>query len=214
MIEKSDQYRQAPVLLDGEFTVEPTEMFAYQYLPIKMAGEGYCTIEERLRFLEPIIQECLVDFSLTAKADLIDQYIYLSAKNLFITKGTNLNRLGWHSDGFLSDDINYVWCNAVPTVWNKSEFLITPDHSLSLAEFQEQADPWNDVEIPVNRIARLNQFVVHRPGVAEETVCRMFVKVSFSKEKYNLIGNSHNYLLDYNWEMKHRNAERNHPMKK
>lgn len=40
---------------------------------------------------------------------------------------------------------------------------------------------------------------------------RAFLKVSFSKDKYDLLGNSHNYLMDYNWEMKARKEDRNIP---
>jgi hypothetical protein len=40
---------------------------------------------------------------------------------------------------------------------------------------------------------------------------RAFLKVSISKDKYDLIGNSHNYLLDYDWQMKERKQERNIP---
>jgi len=40
---------------------------------------------------------------------------------------------------------------------------------------------------------------------------RTFVKISFSKDKYDLIGNSHNYEMDYKWDMKERKEERNIP---
>ena len=40
---------------------------------------------------------------------------------------------------------------------------------------------------------------------------RTFFKLSFSKDKYDLKGNSHNYLFDYNWEMRERKENRNIP---
>jgi hypothetical protein len=40
---------------------------------------------------------------------------------------------------------------------------------------------------------------------------RRFVKVSLSSHRYNLIGNSHNHLLDYDWQMFPRDAARNDP---
>jgi hypothetical protein len=43
---------------------------------------------------------------------------------------------------------------------------------------------------------------------------RTFVKVSFSYDKYDLVGNSHNYLLNYAWEMKERKDDRNIPQSK
>jgi len=40
---------------------------------------------------------------------------------------------------------------------------------------------------------------------------RAFVKVSFSKDKYDLIGNAVNYEIDYNWNFKPRENTRNVP---
>ena len=40
---------------------------------------------------------------------------------------------------------------------------------------------------------------------------RTFIKVSFSDQKYNLKGNTHNYLFDYEWDMIDRSVSRNDP---
>ncbi len=40
---------------------------------------------------------------------------------------------------------------------------------------------------------------------------RTFLKVSFSRDKYDLAGNSHNSRLDYDWPMRERGLTRNTP---
>jgi hypothetical protein len=40
---------------------------------------------------------------------------------------------------------------------------------------------------------------------------RSFLKISLSHQKYNLVGNSHNYLFDYNWDLHDRDTLRNDP---
>jgi hypothetical protein len=85
------------------------------------------------------------------------------------------------------------------------------DDQVSLSEMEAQALPENDFSYPDNTLVRLNQFNIHRVSEPDVAGLRTFLKVSFSKDKYDLIGNTRNYLLDYNWEMKPRAASRNVP---
>ena len=119
--------------------------------------------------------------------------------------------MGWHSDGFLTDDINYVWCDKYPTIFNKTDFDLPLDDLLSMEEMDKQAMPFNDVQYNDNQLLRLTQFNIHKVAPITKGGMRAFLKVSISKDKYDLIGNSHNYLLDYDWQMKERKQERNIP---
>src|SRR5699024_6123176 len=111
-------------------------------------------------------------------------------------------------------DINYIWCDSLPTKYITGDFAITPDHKQSIVDFNNYAKICKLQTCKVNSIYRLDQSVIHRCAVNnQDSLLRHFVKISFSKDQYNLKGNSHNYLLDYKWEMKERNKERNHPVK-
>ena len=39
----------------------------------------------------------------------LDSYMYLTVKRQYQSKSKLFNRPGYHSDGFLTDDINYIW---------------------------------------------------------------------------------------------------------
>lgn len=196
----------------GNIPLVCNEMMFYQYLPIKLAGEFRGTYEDRLRCFLPIIKKINEDFiNYFGYCRFQSSYIYLTAKHMFQAEGCSYNRFGYHSDGFLTKDINYIWSDSNPTVFNKGPFYLTPDDKISLQEMQEQALPENDMTFPGNTILRLNQFHIHKVNESGKSGMRTFLKLSFSEDRYNLIGNSHNYLLNYNWEMKERGIERNIP---
>lgn len=119
--------------------------------------------------------------------------------------------LGYHSDGFMTDDINYIWSNKCPTVFNKSQYALTLHHEFSLSEMEEQSLKENEVTYSNNQLLRLNEFNIHKVGDVLQPTIRAFLKISFSADKYDLIGNSHNYNLKYEWEMKQRQIQRNVP---
>lgn len=175
-----------------------------QYLPIKMAGalESF-HIPPALNWIKRFIPH--LDFCPHT------DYIYVSAKHLFVTPDNMGNRPGWHTDGFGSADVNYIWSDSFPTQFCLQEFELTEDHVKSLQELSEQALDENIVEYGVNAFVRIDCWNVHRPPVAG-TGFRTFLKFSISKNQYNLQGNSHNYLIDYDWEMVPRSAIRNHPV--
>lgn len=198
----------------GYSTVQSKEMYFYQYLPIKMLGAEQWALPERLKHLEYLVGQCLMDFMFNYQDRNIDeQYVYLSAKSLFVPKGSNINRPGWHCDGFMSDDINYVWSDSLPTEYALESMELPQDHEECLKLLNEY-EGFSPIECKPNYIYRMDETVIHRPKINEaDPFLRNFVKVSFSEDQYNLIGNSHNYLFDYNWDMKDRNIERNHPSK-
>jgi hypothetical protein len=205
------KYGDLPTVI-GPFEVECKEMMFYQYFPIKLAGQNRITLEKRLKPFEKLIYKIGTDFMKIFDFDEFDaSYIYLTAKHQYQVPHTSFNRLGYHSDGFLTNDINYIWSDKFPTVFNTTDFNLTLDDKISLGEMEQQALKENEIIYPDNTILRLNQFNIHRVGENTTGGMRTFVKISFSKDKYDLVGNSHNYLLDYDWEMKERVEDRNIP---
>lgn len=199
----------------GVIKVDCREMMFYQYLPIKLKGEVQPIVEKRLSCFNDLIGAVCCDYIGEFGLDnYVDSYVYLTAKYRYQIPGCSFNRLGWHSDGFLTEDINYIWCDKNPTVFNKSQFNLTLDDVISMKEMDEQALLENDVTYLENQILRLNQFNIHRVADVLEGGFRTFVKVSMSKDKYNLVGNSHNYELDYDWKMVERKESRNIPQVK
>jgi hypothetical protein len=196
----------------GVIEIDCPEMLFYQYLPIKLIGQTEPIIEERLKCFEPLIGACCCDFVADyGLSRYMDSFVYLTVKRLYQGKGYSFNRKGYHSDGFLTDDINYLWSNSLPTVFNFGKFDLSLDDDTSMAEMEQQAKKENEFTYPQGSLLRLDQFVIHKVSDKEIEGMRTFAKVSFSKDKYDLKGNAKNYLLDYDWEMRERQNKRNIP---
>lgn len=213
-------YGNKPVEIASDVIIDKSEMYFYQYLPVKLKDSfNDFAIPERLSCIEELYIKCCNDFlEYFCKGDLkiYDKYyIYVTAKCLYVKGGENFNRMGWHCDGFMSNDINYIWSDCIPTEYVTGEFDIVQDHQKSIEQMNRLFYHSEPLKCKPNSIYRLDETVIHRCGynTNRESVLRHFVKVSFSKDKYNLKGNSHNYLLDYNWDMKERELFRNHPSK-
>lgn len=188
------------------------EMMLYQYMPIKMCNSGLVKVDARLEFLESFLHKVQEDFTREFGVDrYFEEYMYLTIKHSFQSTGCPHNRAGWHSDGFMTDDINYIWYDKCPTLFSMARFDLTMDDSISLDEMEEQAKGSVTRVYPNNSLIRLDQYNIHRVGDIRKEEFRSFIKVSFSKDKYNLAGNTHNYLFDYDWKMYSREKVRNIP---
>lgn len=187
--------------------IECREMMFYLYLPIKMSKDLDIRIPERLKIFQPLINDMLKNEG----ENINDKYIYLTAKHVYVTPDNPANRPGYHSDGFGTDDINYIWTNKFPTVFCIQDFSLSEDCNTSISEMEEQVKEENEMTFMVNTLLRLDQFNVHRCPTIHAGDMRTFVKISISNHKYNLVGNSHNFLFDYDWKMFDRDELRNHP---
>lgn len=207
------EYGRAPLIV-GNFEIEPKEMMFWLNLPIKMPN-GPVVMPPNLDVFKPIVnascekaQRFLVDYE--------KHYVYITAKNLYFDAGQNVNRPGWHCDGFLTDDINFIWSNTDPTIfWHPEEDCgsgidLPPDHEASLEKMSRicSRDGWQSV-YPGHWLILLDQYVIHRCPVASKDGVRCFVKISFSKNRYDMEGNSINHLLDYKWDYVPRQKGRN-----
>ncbi len=198
----------------GICELESDEMLFYQYLPIKLIGNCETRIEERLQWTKDVVVACIADFNKTYGLDVYqDHYVYLTVKKMYQPPGQSFNRPGYHSDGFMTNDINYIWSDKIPTIFNYSNFNLTQDDKISMMEMSQQANDKSVVCHLPNSILKLDQYNIHKVGFTDKLVLRTFIKVTFSKDKYDLKGNSHNHLLDYSWEMRDRKDERNIPQK-
>lgn len=191
----------------GEVDIDLREMMFYLYLPIKLPkhparhGSLYAK-PRRLRPLEPIL-------GLLPITECRDRYVYITCKRTFVSPGKMANRPGWHCDGFGTDDINYIWSDCAPTEFCLQKFDLPDDDAASLAAMNAQAKPENVHTWPDRHLLRLDQRQVHRVSEQPYTGMRTFIKITISRHKFDLEGNSHNHRIDYNWEMRKPGADRN-----
>lgn len=186
------------------------EMMFYLYLPIKMPGQCMFRTPRRLRPVYSILNSLTEEFNKDLDG-FYDKYVYLTAKRMFVSPGFPGNRPGWHIDGFGSNgDINYIWADLNPTEFAVQHFdKVSTDDRQSMVDISNQVRASNIVTYPDKTLLRLDESVVHRVNPVVESGMRTFIKITISDHKFASEGNSHNYLFDYDWDLKQRTEERN-----
>lgn len=190
----------------GQFEIDCPELVYHMYMPIKMADGFDVRIPKHLACFWPLVQQVMFCGAHANK------YMYLTVKKMYITKGQSANRPGWHLDGYGTSDFNFIWSDVLPTQFVTGTFLLSDDHEESLDQMRQQAVGRAIHAFPDGSLLWLDPTNVHRVAACEEDCLRTFVKISVSLERYNLLGNAHNYLFDYDWPMVERKASRNHPI--
>lgn len=195
-----------PPQLIGTFDFDLSEVMYYLYLPVRMRDASPDVL------LPPNVECCrpMIDAALRY-SDYDYRYAYLSARKGWATPDNPLNRPGWHCDGFGTHDLNFVWWVGPGTRFAEQKFHdISPDHVVSLQQFEAQIRPENVRSYPEKQFYALNPSVVHATPLIESPGCmRQYVKVSLSDHCYNLENNSHNYLFSYRWPLASRAVARN-----
>lgn len=205
-----DSYGDLPEIISSiDIDLSEEEMCFVQYLPVRLPLQKVSQVlPDNLAWCRSLIESASITESLYKGKTW--SYVYLTVKRLY---GTG-NRGGWHCDGFGTEDINYIWYDNHPTEFYPFNMELPKDHTRSMEEMEREIeDSCPFVEYPCNTLLRMDQSSIHRVNKKVFTGLRTFVKISFSNEKYNLKGNAHNYLLDYDWEMVERDVHRNHPSK-
>lgn len=193
----------------GLIDLSPVEMMFWMYLPISVPDEMSCQLPANLEQFQPILDAVFYD----APMEWRRSYVYLTAKTLWV-EGTYIgNRPGWHSDGFGTDDLNYVWCDRAPTEFIKGSFELPDDCADAMAKMAFEASMAAPYTYPDKHLLKLTPAVIHRSPVGFEPGMRTFVKVSISRDRYNLEGNSVNHALTEQWPLVPREVNRNHPHK-
>ncbi|SCY05226.1 hypothetical protein [Rhizobium sp. NFACC06-2] len=205
----------------GEMKLDTSEMMFWLYLPIKMPGTYSEQLPKQLDPYLEVIDRVYMDVIKTyGRQRWKDSYVYLSVKVLHVTPDAPGNRPGWHSDGFLTDDLNYIWADRNPTEFFITDrpFKVVENHKESMQVFDRMAtytlpSAGDRLEhAKVNHLYRLDQTVIHRVSLNVDSGKRAFVKVSISDKPYVQLGNSINHLLpEHPRPSLVRQAERNCP---
>lgn len=189
----------------GFYNLKCPEFMHVLYMPVVMNGS--LRLPHHMTWLAPMVMDIPFED---------DDIVYATVKCGFVSRDSGYhNRPGWHIDGFGSDDINYIWYDSVPTEFLDQRMEVSDDHAKSMMQMTMFAESRNICYYGNRLLLRLDNTVVHRVAKYDEDQPRVrtFVKLSVSKNKYNLKGNAHNHLFDYKWEMHDRENKRNDPVK-
>lgn len=186
------------------------------YMPISLKGHVQPKVPSHFRHWLPLVRAVYHDMG---ASDWTQNNIYLTVKSMFVSGGSTGQRPGWHSDGFMTNDINYLWYDSQPTqFYSGGQGISLPqDHHESLRVMEEVCEERYTQTYPDKTLLRLDELVIHRPAPIMQPCFRNFVKISVSKEVYAREGNTRNYDPHMmgntkNWTYEKRSMERNCPI--
>lgn len=180
-------------------------------MPIKMAGsKEYRIPSEFKQFLEPIEQ--MIAFETCHNEQILDFYAYLTIDQSELNNRETHREPGLHVDGFQGHRIQpKVLCDRSyitfdcdpPSVWNQSfETVESMDDNTQniFYEFDRTKHYSSEIKLLPYNIYFMDSYLVHSANNAKNNK-RTFCRLSYSVRKYDRLGNSHNHLFDYKWEM-------------
>lgn len=186
-------------------------------MPIKFPGnkeyripgvlKEYQTIIEKIANVEqknnPIIEQC---------------YAYLTIDKKILTPGITTRKGGIHVDGFQGDRINpklpadhsYIIYDNHPTIFYNQPFYVGENWKTSCHDyfkgFEKQKKHYNQITYHPYQILLISAYCLHEAPLVLEEYFRTFFRLSYTVRKFDRLGNAHNPLFDYHWEMKARNT--------
>lgn len=205
----------APAVVANGVQVKLGEFCFYQDMPISTPLTYGASYERRLWVVTPVVDDAFYDFrKLRGEDALYESYVYLTVKHMPQQAYKPFNRPGWHCDGFRTADISYFWSDNTPTEFSRSSFDLLGGEHDSMERMDEQARSGDTYTLPDRTLVRVDAKCVHRAGSPKADGVRTFVKLTFSRDRFDLAGNTHNYELHYDWPMRPRATERNVPQEK
>jgi hypothetical protein len=182
-------------------------------MPIYMPGQGWC--------IPPVLEQFLEAINLTREHEGLygyedTHYVYITVDQKIVQKGSTGRRPGLHTDAFggeIDEEVThtYILSDMIPTRFFSDCFPIsTLDCQESIDQFKMYAK--NPAYYPCKQLLLLDPYVVHESMPAHMNTQRTFVKISYSRKKYNRTDNTLNELFDYSWEFIPRDrSKRNDP---
>jgi hypothetical protein len=192
---------------------------------IKEPGEGIKLPGEMSQWLTVIrkVLQCEQEIN----PNWLDYYMYITIDQKQVWPGKSQRRPGWHGDGFDDPkvleqngvvDNTYICYDCMPTLFKGGPFSFPEgfdinDHKAVLEHFGRLANDAMPLTVyPNYSILKLTPYCIHDVcfNEGEEPIDRTFVKISFSRQRFNLIGNSKNPHINYDdWEWKEPDMIRN-----
>lgn len=184
-------------------------------MALRLAGQGWAIPEEFAQFSEAI--KLAVEHERSINPDFDSKYnVYITIDQKRVLPGKTQRRAGYHSDAYVTSettidnpeeektaDNTYVIADALPTWYQPGPFPldgIDPENCDEvLRHFDKLSEGKPPVTFPPHTLIKMTPYDIHTPAtnLTDEVITRTFIKIQFSKERYNLIGNTINPNLSY-----------------
>jgi hypothetical protein len=189
-------------------------------LPIKFPGSDY-RIPAELAIYAPIIKRA-ANFEAAVNARAYDEYYcYLTVDVGVVQPGRLQREAPCHVDGFQGARWNpkvrgnhtITVSNAIPTAYYVQPFnfdlLDEARHDFFFEMNRQVAETNSEFEfVPRDyEMTMMDCYSVHRGRASQHEVFRTFIRISWEVRIFDRLGNAHNPMFNYDWEMVPRDIE-------
>ena len=189
-------------------------------MPIKFPGSNFRVPKSLEQFL-PVIER-VAHFEKAANPDCFDEYYcYLTVDQGWVKPDTLQREAPCHVDGFQGArwspkvrlNHTYVVGDSIPTTYYPQAFDFSQLDEAKHNFFWEMnrqvaqtksAHAWRPQD---NEISLIDGYTVHRGTEAETETFRTWIRLSFEVRKFDRLGNAHNPMFSYAWDMVPRDIE-------
>jgi len=179
-------------------------------MPIKFPGFDYRLPVETLPWADVITEMARHEHTINPNID--EYFAYLTIDQGVVRAGEMQRKEGCHVDGFQGARVakkvkinrSYVVSDAVPTVFHEQPFMVEKldeERDNFFLEFDLQAELAQERRFSPYSIMCMDAYTVHKADIAPITLHRTFLRLSYSVRVFDRLGNAHNGMFDYSWEM-------------
>lgn len=189
-------------------------------MPIKFPGTEYRVPQEFVQLFS--VLKIIADHRAALHVPGDDEfYAYLTVDQGWVEPGVLQREAPCHVDGFQGArwdpkvrlNHTYTMGDAVPTTYYEQPFDFTLLDEKTHNFFWEMnrivaATKSRHAVTPQNgELTLMDAYCVHRGSPAPERLYRTWIRLSFEVRKFDRLGNAHNPMFDYDWEMVPRDIE-------
>lgn len=179
-------------------------------LMIKSPGLDYVIPDELAQFKEALQRIITLEHLINPRAR-DDYYAYVTIDQSAVEAGVTQRLPGWQLDGFQGTERNprqeidhsYLVSDHLPEVFTTQRFYFPHfDYQLHnvFSELDRQASPEFELRGDPYQVYLVNAYTAHRSPVAEGQSPRTYLRLTYSRARYDKLGSTDNSLLPYAWD--------------
>ena len=179
-------------------------------MPIRFPGTEYRLPAELAQF-EEAVRAC-ADFAHAANSEIDDYYAYLTIDQKKVAKGRTQRGTEPHSDSIQGPRISpktrvehtFLCVDRDPPMVYEQGFDLNgydADRYFLNPIFAEQADPEKAVCPEPYSMILMDAYTVHQAVPSTQSSDRTLFRLVYSTREFDRLGNTHNDMFDYDWDM-------------
>lgn len=181
-------------------------------MPIRLSGQEIYKLPAEWVDMQPLLEQ-IIATEHHHNRNWKDYNTYITVDCKDVVPEEQQRHGGLHVDGFQGSRIekktkitrNYVMTTNGGTRFYPQPFIVADETKFNVFQgFDLQAEDY--IIAGENLVYFMDAYTVHESGIADRQGLRTFLRVTYDLKIFDRAGNTHNSMLDYDWDMVARNV--------